>query len=83
MKYRGAKYIHAFGVDNALMKPADPTFMEYCIQKNANCGNKVLWKTSPDKKVGVVATKGNMLCIVDYSEISVEMSTQSEGRMDN
>lgn len=78
MKSRGIKYIHAFGVDNALVKPADPTFVGYCIQKNADCGNKVLWKTSPDEKVGVVATKGGKPCIVEYSDISKEMSEQKD-----
>ena len=74
MKARGIKYIHVFGVDNALVKPADPTFVGYCIQRNADCGNKVLWKTSPDEKVGVVATKDGKPCIVEYSDISKEMS---------
>lgn len=83
MKSRGIKYIHAFGVDNALVKPADPAFVGYCIQKAADCGNKVLWKTSPDEKVGVVATKGGKPCIVEYSDISKEMSEQtgSDGRL--
>mmetsp|Transcript_14285 Transcript_14285/g.30504 ORF Transcript_14285/g.30504 Transcript_14285/m.30504 type:complete len:484 (+) Transcript_14285:74-1525(+) len=84
MKSRGIKYIHAFGVDNALVKPADPTFVGYCISKSADCGNKVLWKTSPDEKVGVVATKGGKPCIVEYSDISKEMSerrAEDDGRL--
>jgi len=83
MKSKGIKYIHAFGVDNALVKPADPTFIGYCIQQNADCGNKVLWKTSPGEKVGVVATKGNKPCIVEYSDISKEMSERKgdDGRL--
>ncbi|KAL3778612.1 hypothetical protein ACHAWO_013443 [Cyclotella atomus] len=74
MEKRGIKYIHAFGVDNALVKPADPTFVGYCIQQGADCGNKVLWKCNPGEKVGVVASKGGKPCIVEYSDISKEMS---------
>jgi|EP01082_Thalassiosira_pseudonana_P005771 UDP-N-acetylglucosamine/UDP-N-acetylgalactosamine diphosphorylase len=83
MVERGIKYIHAFGVDNALVKPADPTFVGYCISQNADCGNKVLWKSSPDEKVGVVATKGGKPCIVEYSDISKEMSERKgdDGRL--
>lgn len=83
MKSKGIKYVHAFGVDNALVKPADPTFVGYCIKTKADCGNKVLWKTSPDEKVGVVATKGGRPCVVEYSDISKEMSerTGSDGRL--
>ena len=83
MKAKGVKYIHVFGVDNALVKPADPTFVGYCIQKDADCGNKVLWKTSPGEKVGVVATKGGKPCIVEYSDISEEMTKRKgdDGRL--
>ena len=83
MKSKGMKYIHCFGVDNALIKPADPTFVGYCIQQKADCGNKVLWKSSPDEKVGVVASKGKKPCIVEYSDISKEMSERrgEDGRL--
>lgn len=83
MKAKGIKYIHAFGVDNALVKPADPTFVGYCIQKGADCGNKVLWKSSPDEKVGVVATRGGKPCIVEYSDISKDMSELREDDKDD
>ncbi|KAL7489281.1 hypothetical protein ACHAW6_014866 [Cyclotella cf. meneghiniana] len=83
MHKRGIKYIHAFGVDNALVKPADPTFVGYCIQHAADCGNKVLWKCQPTEKVGVLASKGGKPCIVEYSDISKEMSerTGEDGRL--
>jgi UDP-N-acetylglucosamine/UDP-N-acetylgalactosamine diphosphorylase len=83
MKGRGIKYIHVFGVDNALVKPADPTFVGYCIHKNADCGNKVLWKTSSQEKVGVVASRGGKPCIVEYSDISPTMSERrgTDGRL--
>lgn len=79
MRTRGIKYVHAFGVDNALVRPADPIFVGYCINRNADCGNKVLWKTSPGEKVGVVATRGGKPCIVEYSDISASMSEQRRG----
>ncbi|KAL7552766.1 hypothetical protein ACHAWF_016009 [Thalassiosira exigua] len=83
MKSRGIKYVHAFGVDNALVKPADPTFVGYCINKGADCGNKVLWKSSPGEKVGVVAAKGGRPCVVEYSDMSAEMKERkgSDGRL--
>jgi UDP-N-acetylglucosamine/UDP-N-acetylgalactosamine diphosphorylase len=84
MKDRGIKYIHVFGVDNALVRPADPTFVGYCIREHADCGNKVVWKTSPREKVGVVASRrGGGPCIVEYSDISPAMSERRgpDGRL--
>lgn len=74
MKHRGIKYLHVFSIDNALVKPADPIFIGYCVNHNADCGNKVVWKAHAHEKVGVVATKNNKPCIVEYSEISSEMA---------
>ncbi|KAL3827642.1 hypothetical protein ACHAXA_000515 [Cyclostephanos tholiformis] len=83
MKERGIKYMHVFGVDNALVKPADPTFVGYCILRDADCGNKVLWKANPDEKVGVVAYRNGKPCIVEYSDMSKEMCERrdDDGRL--
>ena len=83
MRRRGIKYLHVFGVDNALVRPADPTFVGYCILRGADCGNKVLWKASPDEKVGVVASRGGRPCVVEYSDIGREMSERrgDDGRL--
>lgn len=71
---RNVKYLHVFSIDNALTKPADPTFVGYCISKKADCGNKVVWKTSAHEKVGVIAERNGKPCVVEYSDISKEMA---------
>lgn len=83
MEKRGIKYLHVFSIDNALIKPADPVFMGYCINQGSDCGNKVCWKVDAGESVGVVATKSGKPCIVEYSEISKEMaeSVDSDGRL--
>ncbi|ETV63573.1 hypothetical protein H257_19500, partial [Aphanomyces astaci] len=43
--------------------------MGYCIEKKADCGNKVVWKSRPDESVGVVAKRGGQYCVVEYSEM--------------
>lgn len=83
MKNRGILYLHVFSIDNALVKPADPVFIGYCVNQEADCGNKVVWKAHPHEAVGVVAEKGNKPCIVEYSEITKELaeSTNEEGTL--
>mmetsp|Transcript_27423 Transcript_27423/g.86926 ORF Transcript_27423/g.86926 Transcript_27423/m.86926 type:complete len:364 (-) Transcript_27423:272-1363(-) len=70
LRERGVECLHVFSVDNALVKPADPKFIGFCLSKEADCGNEVVWKRDASEKVGVVASRGGKPCIVEYSEIS-------------
>lgn len=84
LKKDGVKYLHVFSVDNALCKVADPIFLGYCVDKKADCANKVVWKARPDERVGVVAKKGGKFCVVEYSEMDVaasELVNPTTGRL--
>lgn len=84
MREHGVKYLHVFSIDNALVKPADPVFIGYCLSVNADCGNKVVWKAHAHEQVGVLASRNKCPCIVEYSEITREMAEKldkSTGRL--
>lgn len=78
IKQRGIEYVHCYGVDNCLVRVADPTFVGYCIAQQAECGAKVVPKTEPTESVGVVARKGGAYGVVEYTELPQSKSNLRE-----
>ncbi|WWC90982.1 uncharacterized protein L201_005921 [Kwoniella dendrophila CBS 6074] len=76
LKDNGIEYIHAYCVDNCLVKVADPVFIGCCLERNSEIGAKVVRKSIPTESVGVLALKGDRFTVVEYSELSKEKSEQ-------
>lgn len=74
----GVKGIHVFSVDNSLCRPADPAFIGFCLAKDAEVGNKCVWKAEPAEKVGVNAKKNGKLTVVEYSELDDEKKSRRD-----
>ena len=53
MKKRGIDFVQLFCVDNILVKIGDPLFTGYCIERGAECANKVVAKGFPRESVGI------------------------------
>lgn len=86
MASKGIKYIDCYGVDNALVRVADPSFLGYFIDKGVAAAAKVVRKAYPQEKVGVFVRrgKGGPLTVVEYSELDPSLASavnQGTGRL--
>ena len=72
MKSRGVKYIHAYCVDNCLVKVGDPAFIGSTIKSKVNCACKVVEKTEPTESVGVLCKSDGNFVVAEYSEVDKE-----------
>mmetsp|Transcript_28866 Transcript_28866/g.93042 ORF Transcript_28866/g.93042 Transcript_28866/m.93042 type:complete len:467 (+) Transcript_28866:1317-2717(+) len=76
-------YVHVWSVDNALSLPCDPTFLGYCLTHKAEVASKVVPKSEPNEKVGVLALKDGKPAVVEYTELSAEDAAKrdADGRL--
>ncbi len=71
---RGIKWINVFAVDNVLQRIADPMFIGATILGNYVSGSKVVRKVEPAEKMGLLCLEDGKPSIVEYYEMSKEMS---------
>lgn len=77
---RNITYLHAYGVDNCLVRVGDPVFLGINIEKVQNdashqAGVKTVRKVDAKESVGVVALKNNHWNVIEYSEIPTLLSS--------
>ncbi len=72
MKNSGIEEIFYFQVDNPLVKIADPLFAGAHISIHGEISSKVVRKTDPDERVGIIGKVDGKLGCIEYSELSSE-----------
>lgn len=83
MAARGIDEIFYFQVDNPLVKIADPLFVGAHIDRRAEKSTKVVRKTDPSEKVGIIGRVNGRLGCIEYSELTAEQvaETLSDGSL--
>lgn len=74
----GIEWLNVFGVDNVLQRICDPVFIGATVLSSCKCASKVVKKTCPEERVGVLCEQGGKPAIVEYYEMSPELSTKKE-----
>lgn len=76
LKNSGIEWINVFAVDNVLQQIADPCFIGAVIDSGMSCGSKVVAKSAPEERVGVMCLEDGRPSIIEYYEMSDEMLHQ-------
>lgn len=69
MARRGIDLLSYFQVDNVLVNICDPVFIGFHLQEEAEMSAKIVTKTDPLEKVGVLAWINGRLGVVEYSDL--------------
>ncbi len=75
---RGVEWLNIYAVDNVLQRIVDPVFVGATIATGVNCGAKVICKTNPYEKVGVLCMDNGQPNIIEYYELTDEMANQKD-----
>ena len=78
MKQRGIKWAFIGPVDNILVKMVDAIFVGLCEEKKVLAGGKSIIKAYPEERVGVFCKKQGKPSVIEYTEISKEMSEMTD-----
>lgn len=78
MKDKGVEWIFIGPVDNPLVQMTDEIALGYAVDKNVLALGKSIVKANPEEKVGVFCKRNNKPSVVEYTEITKEMSEQRD-----
>ena len=74
MKEKGIEWVFIGGVDNVLVKMVDPILTGLVIKEQNLVAGKSIVKACPEEKVGVFCKRNNRPSVIEYTEISKELS---------
>lgn len=80
LRKRGIQHIHAYCVDNCLVKVADPVFIGFSAAKDVDIATKVVRKRNATESVGLILSKNGKPDVVEYSEIDQETAEAKDAK---
>lgn len=78
MQRRNILHIHAYCVDNSLVRVADPLFIGFSASKSVSLATKVVRKRNATESVGLILLKNGKPDVVEYSEIDSALASAAD-----
>ncbi|MGO4537869.1 UTP--glucose-1-phosphate uridylyltransferase [Paenibacillus sp. 2TAB19] len=78
MKRRGIQWVFYYNVDNALIQIADPAFIGVVVAGGHPIATKVVERTNPDEKIGILCMRNGRPAVVEYTEVPQAMLESRE-----
>lgn len=80
MKKKNIKWIFIGGIDNVLLKMVDPLFLGLAIDKKVEIASKTRFKSDEYENESVFCKKNGKPAILDYRNITKEMSDKKDAK---
>ena len=78
LESEGIEWLNVVSVDNVLQKICDPVFIGATSLDKSACGAKVVTKTCPEERVGVLCTLSGKPDIIEYYELPDEIASMRD-----
>lgn len=78
LRSQGIEWLNVFAVDNVLQRIADPCFVGAVTVHGCVSGAKVVRKSCPEERVGVLCLEDGRPSIVEYYELTEEMKEKKD-----
>lgn len=72
---KNIEWFNVFAVDNVLQRIADPAFVGAAILNGKACAAKVVRKSCPEERVGVLCLKDGLPDVIEYYEMPAELAS--------
>ena len=82
MKKKGIEWVFIGGVDNVLAKMVDSVLVGLSVKKGILAAGKSVVKAGPKERVGVFCRRNSKPSVIEYTEITEEMSEELNDKGD-
>ncbi len=66
---KGVEWLNIISIDNVLQRTVDPVFVGATVRSGKACGAKVIRKTDPNERIGLLCENGGKPTVIEYYEL--------------